>query len=227
MTVQDIIQQAAREVGGFALTIYRDERGTLHAANAVNAIGTWAGALAQAQARALLLSGDLQNTESSFLEVKTEEGRRYFFGDAINACLLEGDAQRPSFWKMVAPVAQDPDIMEKIDVLEIARRSAKTVGTPDFGQVRTEARYKLTEQPIDALMRHAPVLVRRLAELEVPSTRVMTVLGSAAQSFAAFAAGEIKDVPVNVAMKRQDIVRLYMEAAVPTSKVDMKALGVI
>ncbi len=53
----------------------------------------------------------------------------------------------------------------------------------------------------------------------------MLVWGSVAQSFAAFAAGEIKDVQADIAMKRVDIVKLYMEAAIPASKLDLRAVG--
>jgi hypothetical protein len=225
MSIDPKIQQATADIGGFTLTAYRDKRGVLHAANAVSALGAWAGAFAQAQARAMLVTGALPNTETSLLEVKTKDGGRYFFGDSINVCLMEGDNKSPSFWKMAAPVAGDAEAAAKIDVLEIARRAAKGVGGSDFGKPHIDARYKLSEQPINALRIHGPVLARRLAEIELSPLKLMTVFGSVAQSFAAFAAGEIKDVPVTVPMKREDIVRLYMESAIPMSKIDMSTVG--
>ena len=42
---------------------------------------------------ALLLAGVIKSTDTTFLEVKTSDGQRYFFGDAINACVMEGNEQ--------------------------------------------------------------------------------------------------------------------------------------
>lgn len=224
MTTKDIIQQASREIGGFALTAYRDKKGVLHAANAVSAIGAWAGALAQAQARALLVTGALPRTDTALLEVKVKSGERYFFGDSINACLLDGDAKSPSFWQMAAPIA-GPGNAANIDVLEIAKHTAGEIGNKTFGKPRVDARYKLSEQPIDALRLHGPVLANRLVEMQLPTTHLMPTFGLVAQSFAQFAAGQVKDAPVNVAMAPVDIVRLYMESAVPMSKLDLATVG--
>lgn len=225
MTVNDTIQQATGDIGGFALTAYRDKKGVLHAANAVSALGAWAGAFAQAQARAMLATGALPATETALLQVTTKDGAKYFYGDAINACLMEGGAKAPSFWQFAGVVAGDAEAAAKIDVRDIARRAAADLGTSKFGKPQIDGRYKLSEQPIEALRKHMPVLARRLHEIGVPATKLTVVFGSVAQSFANFAAGEIKEVPVNTPMKRADIARLYMEAAIPMAKLDMAALG--
>lgn len=227
MTTSELIQKATGDIGGFTLTAYRDKRGVLHAANAVSALGAWAGAFAQAQARAMLLTGALPKKETSLLQVTTKSGETFYYGDAINACLMEGDSKSPSFWQFVGPIAGDAKAASKIDVPEIARRAASDLGTSKFGKPRIDGRYKLSEQPADALRAHGGVLGRRLQEIGVPPTVLMVVFGAVAQSFAKFAAGEVKDLPVNVPMKREDIVRLYMESAIPMAKMDMKALGVV
>ena len=72
---------------------------------------------------------------------------------------------------------------------------------------------------------HGPWLLVRFLEHNLDPANLMWVWGSVAQSFAAFAAGEIKDVEADVPMKRVDIVRLYLEAAVPASKLDLRAVG--
>ena len=76
----------------------------------------------------------------------------------------------------------------------------------------------------DAVRKHGPWLLARFLELNLDPLLLMYVFGSVAQSFAQFAAGEIKDVPVDVSMKRADIVRLYMEAAIPSSKLDLRGV---
>lgn len=226
MTTDPIVQKATTEVGGYILGTYRDKQtGVLRAADAVNALGALAGIFAQVQARAMLQSGAIRQTESTLAEVVTNSGERYYFGDAINACLLEGSREQPSFWNLAAGAARDPKIGDKIDVLEIARHATKEVGSAKFGVPRIDKRYKLKEAPADAVRAHGPWLLVRFLELDLDPTNLMWVWGSVAQSFAQFAAGEIKEVQCDVAMKRLDIVRLYMEAAIPASKLDLRAVG--
>lgn len=226
MTTDPAVQTSTTETGGYILATYRDKKtGVLRAADAVCALGALAGIFAQIQARAMLQSGAIPQTESTLAEVGTSTGERYYFGDAINACVMQGSRERPSFWNLAAGAARDPKIGEKIDVVEIARHTAKTVGTPDFAKPRIDKRYKLGETPIDAVRAHGPWLLVRFLEQDLNPSNLMWVWGSIAQSFAAFAAGEIKEVEVDAPMKRADIVRLYLEAAIPASKLDLRAVG--
>lgn len=219
------IGEATSGLGGYILASYRDKQGLLHAANAVCALGGLAGIFAQIQARAMLQSGAIPQTGTTLAEVTTNSGDRYYFGDAINACLMEGSRERPSFWTLAARAARDPKIGDKVDVIAIARRAVEEVGGADFARVQTDARYKLSEQPIDAVRKHGPWVLVRFLEINLAPPNLMRVFGSVAQSFAQFAAGEIKEAPVNAPMKRQDIVRLYLEAAVPMSKFDLRTVG--
>lgn len=226
MTTDPIVQKATTEVGGFILGTYRDKKtGVLRAADATSALGALAGIFAQIQARAMLQSGAILQTESTLAEVTTSSGALYYFGDAINACLLEGSRAQPSFWNLAAGAARDPKIGDKIDVIEIARFAAKEVGGAKFGIPRIDKRYRLSEAPVDAVRAHGPWLLVRFLEFDLDPANLMWVWGSVAQNFAQFAAGEIKDVQCDVAVKRLDIVRLYMEAAVPASKLDLRTVG--
>lgn len=226
MTTDTAVQSSTTEAGGYILATYRDKKtGILRAADAVSALGALAGIFAQIQARAMLQSGAIPQTDSTLAEVGTTTGERYYFGDAINACVMEGSRERPAFWNLAAGAARDPKIGDKIDVIEIARHAAKTVGTPDFAKPRIDKRYRLSETPIDAVRAHGPWLLVRFLEQDLDPTNLTWVWGSVAQSFAAFAAGEIKEVEVDLPMKRADIVRLYMEAAIPASKLDLRAVG--
>lgn len=225
MQLDVISQQATSDIGGYLLTHYRDANGTLSAANGVSALGALAGIFAQIQARALMRVGEMPQTEGTFLEVSTKAGEIYYFGDAINRCVMEGSREKPSFWNVAAVAANDQQVAEKIDLADIARRAARDVGTANFGRPQIDARYRLSEAPVDAVRTHGPVLLRRFLEIELDPRSLSVVFGSVAQTFAAFAAGEIKDVRADVQMKRLDIVRLYMEAAIPMSKLDLRAIN--
>lgn len=220
------VQNSTAEAGSYILATYRDKKtGVLRAADAVSALGALAGIFAQIQARSMLQSGAIPQTENTLAEVSTTTGERYYFGDAINACLMEGSRERPAFWNLAAGAANDPKIGAKVDVVEIARHAAKTVGTPEFGKPRIDKRYKLSEAPIDAVRAHGPWLLVRFLEHDLNPGDLTWVWGSVAQTFAPFAAGEIKEVQADTPMKRADIVRLYLEAAVPASKLDLRAVG--
>jgi hypothetical protein len=226
MSTEEIVKASTAEVGGYVLAAYRDKKtGVLNAANGVSALGALAGIFAQVQARAMLRLGVIEQTESTLIEVNTKSGERYYFGDAINACVLEGKEDSPSFWNLAAGAARDPKIGDKINLLEIARRAAKDVGGKDFGRPRIDSRYRVTELPADAVRAHGPWLLARFLELNLDPLLLMYVFGSVAQSFAQFAAGEIAEVRADVPMKRANIVRLYMEAAIPSSKFDLRAVG--
>lgn len=109
MSTEEIVKAATSETGGYILAAYRDKAtGVLNAANGVNALGALAGIFAQIQARAMLRLGVIQQTETTLVEVSTKSGAVYYFGDAINACLLEGSKDSPSFWMLSAAAAQDP-----------------------------------------------------------------------------------------------------------------------
>jgi hypothetical protein len=228
MTPDAITQQANADIGGYIMMKYGGVEGaTLQTANAVSALGALAGVFAQAQARAMLASGALPQTQSSLVEAVTKDGARYYFGDAINACVLEGSRERPSFWNLAAAAAQDPEIGAKIDLNEIAAHTAHELGGPGFGVPRIDARYGLSEAPIAAVRAHALVLLDRFKQINIDPANLMLAFGLVAQGLASFVAGEHKDVQVSVAMPRVEIVRLYMEAAVPMSKLDLRALGMV
>jgi len=220
-----VSQQAIAHLGGYLLMQYRDARGVLRAPDAVSALGALAGIFAQVQARALLITGVMTQIDQSLLEVTTRDGQRFFFGDAINACLMEGNEDYLSFWNLAASAAQDADVAAKIDLPEIARRTAQAVGGPLYGEPRVDPAWRPSERPIDTVRIHGPVLKQHFLDIELDPAKLMLVFGATAQHFASFAAGEFEDIRVDVAMKRLDIVRLYMEAAVPMSKLDTRTVG--
>jgi hypothetical protein len=228
MQMDAITQQANADIGGYIMAKYGGEDGShLQAANAVSALGALAGVFAQAQARAMMASGALAQNASSLVEAITSDGQHYYFGDAINACLMEGTRERPAFWNMAAAVAQDPEIASKVVPAEIAGHAARVLGGPEFGVPRIDAKYALSEMPIDAVRAHAPVLLSRFRQIKVAPANLMLAFGAVAQGLAPFAAGEHGDVHANVAMPRLEIVRLYMESAIPMSKLDLRSLGMV
>src|SRR5262249_32545818 len=115
----------------------------------------------------------------------------------------------------------------KINPAEIAAHTAHAVGSAGFGVPRIDAKYGLSEMPISAVRAHVLVLLDRFRQIQLPWANLMLAFGAVAQGLAPIAAGEHTNVQVNTAMPRLDIARLYMEAAVPMSKLDLRKLGMV
>lgn len=219
-----IAEQARNDLGGYILQMYGGlDGGTLRAANAVSALGALAGVFAQIQARAMMTAGQLLEG-SPLVEIKTESGETFYFGDAINACVIEGTRERLAFWNLVAPAAQDPDVTAKIDLNDIAKNTAATVGGEHFGVPRIDTKYGLTEMPIQAVRKHIQMLAQRFEQIELPQDQLMWAFGAAAQGLARFACGEAENFKVDIPLPRLECVRLSMEAAIPMSKLDPATL---
>lgn len=227
MSTDADIMPVVGSLGGYLTTIYGDPQGnTLQAANAVSALGALAGVFAQIQARVMLANGDLPQTQLSLLEVGTQAGEIFYFGDAINACLIEGARNRPSFWNLAAAAARDPAVDQKIDVAEILERTARLVGDPGFGVPRMDKKYMPTENPIAAVRAHSLNILNRFRGFNLDGANTMRVFGTAAQGMSALAAGEYPKPKLKTPLPRLEIVRLYMEAAIPMSRIDLRPLGV-
>lgn len=215
-----------RDIGGYFFTAYGGETDKLQAANAICALGAVAGFCAQIQARAMLASGALSFNENALVELRAKDGGIYYLGEAINACLIQGGPGQPSFWNLMAGIAGDPDIADKIGLADMVQHNARALGTREFGVPRIQPRFGLTITPLEALHQHVGVLMRRFDQEGMPQDQLMLAFGMAAQRFVAFAAAEHAQVKVDRPLLRIDCVWLYMEAAIPMSKVDPRSIAV-
>jgi len=211
-------------LGTYMLYRYGNGGKRLRAANAMSALGALAGAFAQIQARAMLTAGTLPASRRLLVEVQTTDGQTFYYGDAINACVLEGDEKHPSLWNYIAAAAKDPRIADKVNLGEMAEHVARTVGTPEFGKPRFGAAFNLTETPLEAVQTHGAQLRSKFRELEVPDTEFVSLFGRVGQALAGFAAGE-QGIEPDVKLPREAGIRLFMEAAVPMSKLQLSRVG--
>ena len=212
-------------IGGYFLMKYARPDGALKSADLISALGGAAGFFAQLRARALLKTPAWAARKDAFVDVATKDGGRYFFGDAINVGLYGSSTDGLGLWNYIAPAAGDPEIESRIDLMEIAAHTAATVGGPEFGVPRTPSAYRPSEPSLATLKRDAPVLLAELKRLNVPAEQFVTLFGGAAQKLVPFTAGE-RDFQVDAKLPPFEAVRLFMETAVPMSKVDPAALGV-
>ena len=213
----------SNEVGGYLLEAYSTGE-TMHAVECLSAAGGVLGFLCQMQARARLKAGDYIDVKDALVEVTTKDGETFYFGQAINDALL-GEISGLGLWNYAAGAADDPEIEEKIDLKGLFGYAAGTVGERWFGQPRVPEGLTLKEQPVEAVRRHAKIIHDRMLFHAVEPKALTQVYGTAAHQLIRGAAGEIPWNAEPVVPKLAGLT-LFMEAAVPMSKLDPRPLGI-
>lgn len=213
----------SNEVGGYLLEAYSTGE-TMQAVECLAGAGSVLGFLCQVQARARLAAGEYRDLKDALVEVATADGRKLYFGQAVNDCLL-GEISGLGLWNYAGGAADDPAIAEKIDLGDTFRHVAASVGTGDFGRPRVPAGLSLSLDPVDAVRRHAKIIHDRMLFHAVEAKELTKIYGTAAHQLIRGAAGEI---PWNAdpVVNKVDGIKLFMECAAPMSKLDPREFGI-
>ena len=158
---------------------------------------------------------------AQLLEVRTADGKRYFFGDHLNGYLIPEGRQPYPLWGVVSSAALAAGVPEaelpKVDAM--FAHVAASVGTPEFGVLRPIEGHDTAWPPLECLMAFWPI-ARRLFLFTfpgVPDDRPLAVrhwpmvAAIVAQHYVAMT----KDV-----LDPRIAVLIFMESAVAMSKVD-------
>jgi hypothetical protein len=185
----------------------KDERG-IHLESLLSALGSLAGYACQASIRARnVAQGEPEN--AGFSVVSTEDGRRFFFGDAMNGALLEGQY---SVWSLAAGAAEHAGAQEFCNLDDLVQHTATSVGTAVFGIPRLPEDHTPGIVPLEFLKVLWPALLPILEMFCESPEEWPVVYGVAIQK--AIEAG--KEV-LNPALALQ----IIMESAVPMARVDL------
>lgn len=174
----------------------------------LNALGACAGFACQHATRLLVAA---KQPGARLTEVRTADGRRFYFGETLNAPLFGGPGVPASVWAYVAGGAQAAGATRYPDIAEIAAHTASTIGGRDFGVPRVAVRHQATELPIDALVRLWPSVLHHCEQLGVEPMTIGWHLAIAAQR----AIVEGKDI-----LEPGLAAAIVLEAAVPMSRID-------
>lgn len=189
-----------------------DGQGRVHVETLLSAMGALAGFGCQVAVREAVKAGRI-NPNGALVEVTTNDGGTYYFGDQVNQPLLEAPI---SVWKLVAGAAQHAGGRELPDIIAIVKHVSATVGSGGFGVLTVDAKHQPHEAPIEALKTYWQPAYALITSL--PHDPLMT-----GWYFAGAAQGVIVDA-------RQVIdpalaCRIVMESAVAMSKVDPRVIG--
>lgn len=195
---------AGKEMLNRLLVAMKNEKG-VHAESLLTALGALAGFSCQMGVRAG--GGGAQLTVAT-----TKDGRRFFFGDALNAPLAESPY---SVWALCAGMAQHLGAPLP-DLDEIFQHVSRTIGSEDFGVPRFPGEGRAADLPINYVRAIWPNVLPLLSELCAGPAEWHIATGLAAQE----AIGATKGV-INPSWA----VKIVMECAIPMSKLDPSEVG--
>ncbi len=190
------------------LRALRSERG-VHVESLLTGVGALAGYACQASVRAVAVARGLP--ETALLLTVEANGRRFFFGDALNAPLAES---MQSVWAFGAWAVQEAGCTSLPDVNEIFAHVSRTIGSADFGKPRVPAGHAPQDSPLTfvvALWARMLPMVKKFC----PDPQRWPMLFGVAVFSAITSAREELDPHL--------ALTIVMEAAIPMSKIDLAA----
>ncbi len=202
------LKMGAREVNNALIQGMRTSKG-VHIESYLTALGALAGYACQMSVRETTRARGL-TTEENHLLVATDgpDGKRYFFGDALNKPLAEGPY---SIWALAAGGAQK--MGGKLpDIGEIFQHVSSTVGSREFGVPRLPEDRQPSERPLDYVRALWPALLP-VARPFCETAAEWPILFAIAIQESIFMAKDVIEPGL--------AVTVVMESAVPMSKVDL------
>jgi hypothetical protein len=201
-------KMGARQINNSLITGMRTPKG-VHIESYLTALGALAGYSCQMSVREVTKASGISMDENHVLVVADgADGKRYFFGDALNKPLA-GDPH--SVWSLAASAAQK--MGGKLpDIGELFKHVSATVGTREFGVPRLPSEHQPVERPLDYLKALWPALLPVVRPF-CDSPAEWPILFAIAVQESIFAAKDVIEPGL--------AVTVVMESAVPMSKVDL------
>jgi hypothetical protein len=202
------------------------QNGSLQLETLFCSIGAVAGFAAQHALRQHEIVGGNRKENEVFVVVLAPNGERYFFGDALNAALVPERRESIAVWSILGGAALKLGAAktELPDCLDTFERATKSIGTPEFGIPQLPPGHKPYLTPRRALEIFWPPVLQAFTRepiVPVPGFKLVEprywslILATVAASFMP----ALKDkLPPALAM------RIFMEAAIPMSKIDPSAV---
>ncbi len=159
--------------------------------------------------RAVPFRQDLTPQEGNFVILTTTNGQKFYFGNQINAPLIDGPGM--TVWGLMKAAILKTGSHDYPDVVAIARYNASTVGSPAFGIPQLPLVHMPKELPIQALRKTWPDIRKIFEAHQIKPIYWGWIPAMAAQKLVI----ENKNkIPSTLA------VQIVMEAALPMSKMD-------
>jgi hypothetical protein len=206
---------AGPKLGGRALVQslvsgLNEQRG-VHIETLLCALGSLAGYSCQASVREILKQNG-QPEETAFVIANCKDGKKYFFGDALNKPLAE---DQYSVWILASGGATHLGCQQPLNVDEIFKHVAATVGGPEFGIPRIPEGHRPGEPPSNWVKYAWPKALATVQDYCASPSDWPAAFGIAIQEAMTQAKGVIDPCLA---------LSIIMECAIPMSKVDATTL---
>jgi len=182
----------------------------VHIESLLVALGALAGYACQAGLRAQAVAKGLPES-SVFVVIATKDGKKFFFGDHLNKPLIESQY---SVWSLAGGAAQHAGCGTLVDIRELSKHVAETVGMESFGRPRFPEGHNAGDLPVNYVRSIWPAILPLIQKYCPNPEHWHILLGVSIQE--AIEQGK-KAIDPCMAF------RLVMEAAAPMSKVDLAA----
>jgi hypothetical protein len=189
------------------LTPLNSEKG-VHVDTALGVFGALAGFAAVHTAWRRVNAGTIAPSAANWTTVDTNDGSRYYFGDAINGPLLMAQS---SLGQLVFGKAAALGATMMPDVTEMVRHVMSTVGGPSFGVPRFPPGHNMHGSPQETVRALWPRVLKIMAAFAKSEDEYVLMLTIAILEVMAMARGAIEP---DIAAK------IVLECAIPMSHVD-------
>lgn len=184
----------------------------MHIESLLCAAGSLAGYSVQASVRELLVRQGGEPEEKVFVIATGADGKKYFFGAALNKPLAEDPY---SVWSLAAGAATHLGCTQPVKVEEIFKHVAATVGGPEFGIPRIPESHRPGDPPSIWLKHAWPKALATVEDYCESPSEWPAAFGIVIQEVMTQAKGVIDPCLA---------LSIIMECAIPMSKVDVTTL---
>lgn len=224
--VDQIIQIVLLELGD---NLKSDKTLQTNIETVLTTLGAITGFSCQMAGREALIETGKAKEKDLFIEVKTKNGKKFYFGDFINKPLVE--AKPVSVWIMVGGAAQKLGAKSLPDINAIFKHSAQTVGSDSFGVPLLPEEHKPYALPVELLNKYWNPIRNILALHTDNPLEWPFILGLATQKAMLIVYDEDR-TSINVGNNKEIALitsnniapslaaKIVMESAVPMSKID-------
>jgi hypothetical protein len=199
----------SKEINQRLISMLKDDRG-VHVETLLTILGAVAGYACQFSVREEFVKPGTLPENKAFVIAEAKNGRRYFFGDALNKPLAEA---KYSVWGLAAGAAQN--LGKPVpDINDIFKHVSATVGGDQFGIQRLPDSHRPGDLPINYLKVFWPQILPLASQYCDHPYELPVLFGLAIQETIVMA---------KTVIDPSLAVTIAMESAVPMSKVDLAA----
>jgi len=196
-----------KQIADWLMAELRDGRG-VHCETILTVLGALAGFAAQQAVWGAAIATGAKPTQA-FTIIRTKSGESFYFGEPTNHLLASTKTGTVSVWQFVAGAAVKAGATSLPDLMEMFSHTSKVVGSDQFGIPRLPPGNMPRFMPRGAMHRYwakARIIVEQMPAGQWPM-------------LLAIAAGQLI-VAMKEACAPDLACRIFMEAAIPMSKVD-------